>query len=101
MRVVAFETLQSKQFTLDLNYFDLLALMNGNMKLLEDENSHDLCQIILNNLSIIKRTKIEANGKEIVEDVLIVEHKIFFADHFRQIYDKKKTNIMAKHDKKR
>jgi len=55
--------------------------MHGNIKLLEDENSHDLCQIILNNLTMIQREKPESKGKggrPIMEDVLIVEHRIFF-----------------------
>jgi hypothetical protein len=41
--VVAFENSTSQQFSFDLNYNDLLTLMHGNSKLLEEENSHDLC----------------------------------------------------------
>lgn len=54
--------------------------MHGHIKLLEDENSHDLCQIILNNLTMIKREKPKHGKKGELdwEDVLIVEHKIFF-----------------------
>jgi len=36
-----------------------------------------------------------------MEDVLIVEHKIFFNQQYRAVYDKKNKNIMAKYDKKR
>ena len=36
-----------------------------------------------------------------MEDVLIVEHKIFFNEQYRAVYDKKNKNIMAKYDKKR
>ena len=43
MRVVAFENETSCQFTFDLNYNDLLILTHGNIKLLEDESSNDLC----------------------------------------------------------
>jgi hypothetical protein len=75
--------------------------MHGNIKLLEDENSHDLCQIILNNLSIIKREKVNKLGKTTYEDVLIVEHKIFFNEQYRSNYDKKNKMIFGKYDKKR
>ena len=101
MRVIAFENSTSSQFSFDLNFNDLLTLMHGNIKLLEDENSHDLCQIILNNLTMIQRKKIDKKGKIIHEDVLIVEHKIFFNEQYRAVYDKKNKNIMAKYDKKR
>lgn len=55
-------------------------MVHGHIKLLEDENSHDLCQIILNNLTMIKREKPKHGKKGELdwEDVLIVEHKIFF-----------------------
>ena len=33
--------------------------MHGNIKLLEDESSHDLCQILLNSLTMIKREKVD------------------------------------------
>jgi hypothetical protein len=75
--------------------------MHGNSKLLEDENSHDLCQIILNNLSIIKRNIQDQSGNYKVQDVLIVEHRIFFNEEYRAVFDKKNKNIMAKYDKRR
>lgn len=81
LRVIAFENATMSQFSFDLNYYDLLTLMHGNMKLLEDENSHDLCQIILNNLTMIKREKFgqyDKQGNPIYQDYLIVEHRIFF-----------------------
>jgi hypothetical protein len=43
----------------------------------------------------------KAKNKIIVEDVLIVEHRIFFKEEYRAIYDKKNKNIRAKYDKKR
>ena len=103
LRVVAFENSTSQQFSFDLNYNDLLTLIHGQIKLLEDENTHDLCQIILNNLSMIKREREDRKNKSkiVVEDVLIVEHKIFFKEEYRAIYDKKNKNIRAKYDKKR
>lgn len=33
--------------------------------------------------------------------MLIVEHRIFFKEQYRAVYDKKSKNIMAKYDKKR
>ena len=103
LRVVAFENSTSQQFSFDLNYNDLLTLIHGQIKLLEDENTHDLCQIILNNLSMIKREREDRKNKNkvVIEDVLIVEHKIFFKEEYRAIYDKKNKNIRAKYDKKR
>jgi len=101
LRVIAFENSTSAQFSFDLNYNDLLTLMHGNLKLLENENSHDLCQIILNNLSLIQREKVDKKGNPVFEDVLIVEHKIFFNEHYRSVYDKNNKKIMAKYDKKR
>lgn len=104
LRVIAFENATMSQLAFDLNYYDLLTLMHGNMKLLEDENSHDLCQIILNNLTLIQREKLgetDKLGNPILQDYLIVEHRIFFNEQYRAVYDKKNKNIMAKYDKKR
>ena len=50
---------------------------------------------------MIQRKKLDKKGKSVQEDVLIVEHKIFFNEHYRAVYDKKNKNIMAKYDKKR
>ena len=101
LRVIAFENETSSQFTFDLNYEDLLILMHGNIKLLEDESSHDLCQLLLNCLTMIKRDKVDAKGRTVKEDVLIAEHEVFFSEQYRSAYDKKNKNIMAKYDKKR
>lgn len=101
LRVIAFENETSSQFTFDLNFNDLLTLMEGNIKLLEDENTHDLCQILLNNLTMIKREKVDKKGNTVYEDVLIVEHKVFFSERHRVVYDKKNKHIMAKYDKQR
>ena len=43
MRIVGFENETSCQFTFDLNFNDLLILAHGNIKLLEEEHSQDLC----------------------------------------------------------
>ena len=102
LRVIAFENETSSQFSFDLNYSDLLIMTGGNLKLLEDESSHDLCQIILNNLTMIKREKVDAKGQVVRDDVLIAEHKVFFNEQHRAVYDKKnKINKLAKYDKKR
>lgn len=57
LRIIAFEDETSAQFKLDLNFQDLLTLTDGNIKLLEDENIFDLCQIIMNNLTMVQREK--------------------------------------------
>ena len=43
----------------------------------------------------------DKKGKSSLEDVLIVEHKIFFNETYRAVYDKKNKLIMTKYDKKR
>ena len=103
LRVIAFENSSSSQYSFDLEWSDLLTLVHGQIKLLEDENTHDLCQIILNNLTMIKREKPKPGKKGDVawEDVLIVEHKIFFNEEYRAGFDKKNKTIRAKYDKKR
>lgn len=82
IRIVAFESDTNCQFSFDMNYNDLMILTHGNVKLLEDECSNDLCQIISNSLTIIKRDKTDKDGQPLKlekrEDVLITEHKIFF-----------------------
>ena len=52
---------------------------------------------------MIKREREDRKNKNkvVIEDVLIVEHKIFFKEEYRAIYDKKNKNIRAKYDKKR
>jgi hypothetical protein len=50
---------------------------------------------------MIKKETEDDAGKAVLEDVLIVEHKIFFNEVYRAIYDRKSKNIMAKYDKKR
>ena len=59
LRVIAFDSLTSCEYSFDLNYYDLLILSNGVLKLLEDENLQDICSIILNNLTMIKRDKVD------------------------------------------
>ena len=34
-----------------------MMIAEGNMKLLEDDYIHDLCQLILNNLTLVRRQK--------------------------------------------
>jgi hypothetical protein len=53
--LIAFEDATSAQFNLDLNFQDLLTFTDGNIKLLEDENIHDLCVLIMNNLTMIRK----------------------------------------------
>ena len=93
--MVAFENETSSQYTFDLNFNDLLLLTHGNIKLLEDESSHDLCQIVANSLSLIQREKVDKDGLVTQEDVLVAEHKIFFKEEHRAVYDKKNKNIIT------
>eukprot|EP00347_Sterkiella_histriomuscorum_P009856 403339614 len=55
LRVIAFDNERFQQHSFDLVFEDLMLLVDGNMKLLEDDHIGDLCQIILNNLTMIKR----------------------------------------------
>lgn len=43
LRVIAFEHETYIQHSLDLTFEDLMLILDGNMKLLEDEQLHDLC----------------------------------------------------------
>jgi hypothetical protein len=43
----------------------------------------------------------DPSGSVKVQDVLIVEHRIFFNEEYRAVFDKKNKNIMAKYDKRR
>ena len=76
---------------------------------------NDLCQIVLSSLCFIKRERQgpapvmkknddnNSQRKRIspYEDVLIVEHRIFFREDFKQQMDKKQQRIMTKYDKRR
>ena len=59
IRVIAFDIETNNSYAFDLMYDDLLLLVEGNTKLLdpdpEQEYSKDLCQIILNNLTLLRR----------------------------------------------
>jgi len=59
IRVIAFDIETHHSYAFDLMYDDLLLLVEGNIKLLdpdpEQEYCKDLCQIILNNLTLLRR----------------------------------------------
>jgi len=55
IRVVAFDGETNTSYAFDLIHEDLVIFTDGNIKLMEQENNNDLCQMILNNLTLIKR----------------------------------------------
>jgi len=66
IRVIAFDIETNHSYAFDLMYDDLLLLVEGNTKLLdpdpEQEYSKDLCQIILNNLTLLRRPLAKKSG---------------------------------------
>lgn len=48
IRIVAFNNASCETFQLDLTRDDLMILVDGHMRLLEEENQMDLCSILLN-----------------------------------------------------
>ncbi len=54
VRVIAFDNDTCSSYGFDLTFEDLMLFTDGNMRLLESDNSHDLCQMILNNLTRIR-----------------------------------------------
>jgi hypothetical protein len=83
IRIIAFENETYKQYSLDLEYEDMMIIVDGNMKLLEDEQSNELCQLLTNNLTMISKKGEKKGGKERVDTVMAVEHKIFFNESHR------------------
>jgi hypothetical protein len=57
MRVVAFDVETNHSYSFDLMYDDLFMLVDGNTKLFDPDQktSDDLCLLILNNLTLIRR----------------------------------------------
>jgi hypothetical protein len=51
IRVIAFDNDSCTSYNFDLTYEDLMLFVDGNMRLLDADNQHDLCQMILNNLT--------------------------------------------------
>ncbi|CDW86114.1 UNKNOWN [Stylonychia lemnae] len=143
IRVIAFDHEKCQQHSFDLLFEDLMMIIDGNMKLLEEDHLQDLCQIILNNLTMIKRsnqknkrlrdnsndedddedgTTLSTNGKAsriqsllerrqgretsivtnpTVDYYLAVEHKLFFKEQYRAVFDQSNKSILSKHDKRK
>lgn len=68
----------------------------------------DLCQLISNSLTLIQRkidiSDIKKSDKNefdelLNEEVLAVEHRLFFNELYRQNWDARNKKIRAKHDK--
>lgn len=64
IRVVAFDIETNHSYAFDLMYEDLMLLVEGNTKLFDPEQKYcdDLCQIILNNLTLLRRPQAKATG---------------------------------------
>jgi len=67
MRVVAFDIETNHSYAFDLMYEDLMLLVDGNTKLFDPEQKYcdDLCQIILNNLTLLRRPLAKASGLKV------------------------------------
>ena len=157
IRVVAFDNESNSSYAFDLMHEDLVVFTDSNMKLLEYESTQDLCHMILNNLTLIKRKTGGGLGGEsmqsgidgglsmegdddmngdyrqpalahmptsqlaavldpganasnptvvnpslrVQDSSLAVEHRIFFNDYYRSIYERnKKFNPNADKKKK-
>lgn len=113
IRIVAFNNASCETFQLDLTRDDLMILVDGHMRLLEEENQMDLCSILLNQLTMIERKMsqedIEANNastltrkdRVTVKKVLVVEHRCFFNELQHKKWDKQNKLIIARHDKRK
>lgn len=96
IRVVAYSNNKGQTYSLDLTKECLLVLVEGNQKLIEEENMPDLCQLIANALTLIQR-KIDVNefrkkdmnefDELLNEEVLAVEHRLFFNELCRSNWD--------------
>ena len=64
IRVVAFDIETNNSYAFDLMYEDLMLLVEGNTKLFDPEqkNHDDLYQIILNNLTLLRRPVAKSSG---------------------------------------
>ena len=64
IRVVAFDIETNNSYAFDLMYEDLMLLVEGNTKLFDPEqkNHDDLYQIILNNLTLLRRPVAKSAG---------------------------------------
>ena len=55
IRIVAFNNQSCETFQLDLTRDDLMILVDGHQRLLEEENQADLCSLLLHQLTMIER----------------------------------------------
>lgn len=77
---------------------DLLIFVEGNARLLDEENSGDLFQLLLNSLTLITRTSQTRVGAYDFM-VLAVEHRCFFNELYRNHWDARNKLIKARHNK--
>ena len=116
IRIVAFNNATCDTFQLDLTRDDLMILVNGHQRLLEEENQVDLCSLLLNQLTMIERNydltserdendaSVLSRGEKAKQEkkkVLVVEHRCFFNDILPKKWDSKNKLIIARHDKRK
>lgn len=64
IRVVAYECETNNSYSFDLTYEDLLLFTDGNVKLIDQDGGQEVCQMILNNLTLIRRRNHNADREE-------------------------------------
>lgn len=90
LRLIGFNNNTCQSYSCDLTRDDLHIICEGNTRLLEEENLKDLCQVLLNQVTLIRRNmdgafakQRKADGKSTTQDVLAVEHRCFFNKDYR------------------
>lgn len=116
IRIVAFNNATCDTFQLDLTRDDLMILVNGHQRLLEEENQADLCSLLLNQLTMLERnpdshdreandgsalSRSDKQGKRPNKKVLVVEHRCFFNNIEHKKWDSRNKLIIARHDKRK
>ena len=66
IRIVAFNNSTCETYQVDLTKDDLMILIEGHIRLLEEENQADLCSLLLKQLTIIQRKYRDKGGGDVV-----------------------------------
>ena len=98
LRIIAFNNIKCITYELDLTKDDLLVFVESNLRLLEEENSQDLYNLLANSLTIIMRNVTSRQSTNRVP-ILIIEHRCFFNELYRQNWDSRNKKIKARHNK--
>ena len=114
LRIMAFNNQTCQSFNLDLTIDDLMVFVEGNQKMLEEDNLPDLYQLLLNNLTMMQRRNVPpgtistmstvkgapaATDTGTLQKVLAIEHRCFFNELYRQNWDARNKLIKARHNK--